>query len=96
MPDSIAVRTNLAGHVTVQAREHNVAVEKVFGLALFDDKIAELAGHGNALLPSDSVSILFACRPRGRANGMELKEWMRGQQYDKTLADAAGCTQYSY
>jgi hypothetical protein len=67
-------RTGLASDVTVQSREDKITVREQLGLALTQNKITQLLGHGASLLPIHGILVLLVCRTLGSADCVKLKE----------------------
>ncbi len=81
-------RTNVAGHVRVEAGKDDVAVGKLAGLALAHHHVGDLA-HGRGLLPADGVLVGLASGARGGADGVQHQRGMLGEEQDEALADGA-------
>lgn len=79
--------TDLSGDLLIKTREDDLAVLESLGGALEDLDLLDVVRDGRGLLPLDRLGVQLPSRPRGRAEGSDLKEGVRGEKGDEPLAD---------
>ena len=66
--------TNITRDIAVESRKDEVAVSKLLGLAVTEDKVAKPLRHSGSLLPSHGILVALSRRTFRRTNGVKLQE----------------------
>lgn len=83
-------RTDIARDIAVEAREDNVGVAKLVGLARADDKVLDCLWHAHALLPAHDVLVGLAGRAGRGVEGRDAEVGVCREEADEALANGAG------
>lgn len=94
--DPKASPTKFTSDIAVQAREDEVTVAELVGLAIAKNEIAQLLRHGGRLLPLDGILVFLAGRAIRCTNGVQFKEGVVCEEEDESLTDRAGGAQDTY
>ena len=85
--------TSITRDIAAQPGENKVTVLKFVGLAVTEDKGAELLRHWSVLLPLHSILVGFAGRALGCANSVEFQKRVVCEKKDESLAYGASGTE---
>jgi hypothetical protein len=77
--------TDIPSDIAVKSRKDDITVFKFFWAAFSHHEVADSIRHGMALLPTDSVLVLFSSGPFRRSDGLQIKVWMKRQEEYKSL-----------
>ena len=85
--------TSFARNIAVKSREDKIAVGKLLGPAIPQNKVAQSLRHGRALLPLHSIFVGLSGGTARGTDGLELKERVVCEQEDESLAHRSGGTE---